>query len=356
MAKFKKLEITYINGEPTFNFGGLVPRILFPDPSPQPQPSPTPTPSITPSPTSTYIPASPTPTPTSTYIPASPTPTPTNTGTPTPTPSSTYIPISPTPTPTYTPTPSPTPLPQGDFLLAETGDILTAENGDNIEYNYSIVPTDVLGLDKWWRSDVGITKYISGYVETWTDSESGEVATTNTSLGFYPTDVLNSLTGITMANDAEMTLVGTLTYPNFTAFAVYKVNNISSDGSYIIASNDDGIGGYIPTGIMGSPGLFIDNDGALAVGGVNSTSAQIGTWSKGDVNYEIRQNGSIVLTQSIGGGNDMTFSSLFNKPTASDGLLDGTLWELIIYDRELTNNEKLMVNLYLSTKYQITIN
>ena len=316
-----------------------------PGPSPEPTPTPTPTPSTTP-----IIPT-PTPTPSSTSIPVSPTPTPSGTPNVTPTPSG---------TPSVTPTPSPTPLPQGDFLLAETGDILTTENGDNIEYNYSIVPTDVLGLDKWWRSDVGVSVYgpgpVSGYVSTWTDSESGEVATTNTSSGFYPTDVLNSLTGITMINDAEMTLVGTLTYPNFTAFAVYKVNNISSDGSYIMGSNDDGIGGYIPTGVMGSPGLFIDNDGALAVGGVNSTSAQIGTWSKGNVNYEIRQNGSSVLTQSIAGGNDMTFSSLFNKPTAPDGLLDGTLWELIIYDRELTNNEKLMVNLYLSTKYQITIN
>jgi hypothetical protein len=67
MAKYKKLQQQYLNGELIFNFGGLVPKILFPDPPP---PSPTPTP----------IP--PTPTPTSTL-----TPTPTNTPSITPTPS-----------------------------------------------------------------------------------------------------------------------------------------------------------------------------------------------------------------------------------------------------------------------------
>jgi len=170
MAKFKKLEIRYINGEPVFNFGGLVPKILFPDPVPGPSPTPNITPSITPTSTLT-----PTPTPTlsacveytlrndnpfptgyfyddccsgnlvnplvfpgnsetfcgrrgsvntgtltivssGTCSPVCPSPTPTSTTTPTPTPTLTptqTATITPTPTltPTNTPTPSSTPAP-----------------------------------------------------------------------------------------------------------------------------------------------------------------------------------------------------------------------------------------------------
>lgn len=87
MAKVKKLETTYINGEQVFNFGGLIPPILFPDPTP----SNTPTPTLTKTPTPT-----PTLTPTSSSVLL--TPTPTNTMTLTKTPTST-----PSPTPTNTP-------------------------------------------------------------------------------------------------------------------------------------------------------------------------------------------------------------------------------------------------------------
>jgi hypothetical protein len=97
MARFRKLNETYFNGEKIFNFGGLVPEVFVPDP---PFPSPTPTPSITPSPTAT--PVTPTPTPS---ITSSPTPTPSITSSVTPTPT---ITSSPTATPTTTPTNTPT--------------------------------------------------------------------------------------------------------------------------------------------------------------------------------------------------------------------------------------------------------
>jgi len=112
MAKFKKIETTYINGEQVFNFGGLVPPVLFPDPSPQPSPSPTPTPSITPTSTPTLTPtSSPSPTPTLTPT-SSPTQTRSNTPTNTPTPTS-------TPTNTPTSSPSPTPSPSVNYFFYE---------------------------------------------------------------------------------------------------------------------------------------------------------------------------------------------------------------------------------------------
>jgi len=100
MSKFKKLQIQYINGEPVFNFGGLVPPILFPDPTPPgPSPTPSPTATITPTPTIT------------------PTITPTNT---------------PSPTPTLTPTPS---LPSLDgIILTEGSDYILVESGEYLAF------------------------------------------------------------------------------------------------------------------------------------------------------------------------------------------------------------------------------
>ena len=81
--KVKSLLTQYFQGEQVYNYGGQVPPILFPDPTPSPSPSHTPTPSITPTLTPTSS-LTPTPTPTPSISPsATPTITPTNTITPT---------------------------------------------------------------------------------------------------------------------------------------------------------------------------------------------------------------------------------------------------------------------------------
>ena len=125
MAKYKSLQETYLNGDILFNFGGLVPPILFPNPTPPPSPSPTGTPILTQTPTPS-ITATLTPTPTLTSTPTptgtiglTATPTPTNTGTPTTTPTNT---ATPTPTKTGTPTPTPTITPTtSPAVVYETG-------------------------------------------------------------------------------------------------------------------------------------------------------------------------------------------------------------------------------------------
>ena len=310
-----------------------------PDPSPSPTPTPSATPNPTPTPTPSVTPTL-TPTPTTSPIPGSPTPTPTVTSTTTPTP---------TVTPTFTPTPSATPAPQGDFLLAETGDNLTDELGNLLEYNSSLQPI-LTGLERWWDSEVGISRNPFGYVDIWTDKKSSQTATSNTPNGYNNITLLNGYSGMTMLVDSEMTLATTLDLSEMTIFAVYKVDTTSSDGSYIMGSNDDGIAGYDPS----NPGLFFNNDGAEVRGGTNTLSAQIGMWNYDNGNYEIRQNGSVVLS-TLDAVSNMTFSSLFNKPTAIDGLLDGTIWEILVYNRTLTNDEKQLISVYLSNKYNLQL-
>lgn len=79
----KRLDRTYFQGEYVYNYGGYIPGIILPQPTPQPSPTPTNTPSPSPTPSIT----------------------PTITSSPTPT----F-----TPTPTQTPTPSPSPVPSFD--------------------------------------------------------------------------------------------------------------------------------------------------------------------------------------------------------------------------------------------------
>jgi hypothetical protein len=82
MARFRKLQERFINGDLTFQFGGLVPELFVPSPiQPTPSPTPSPTATITPTPSIT-----PTTTPTKT-----PTTTPTPTITPTSSPLSSFF-------------------------------------------------------------------------------------------------------------------------------------------------------------------------------------------------------------------------------------------------------------------------
>jgi hypothetical protein len=57
MARFRKLQERFINGDLTFQFGGLVPELFVPSPiQPTPSPTPSPTATITPTPTPSLTP------------------------------------------------------------------------------------------------------------------------------------------------------------------------------------------------------------------------------------------------------------------------------------------------------------
>lgn len=118
--KVKSLLTQYFQGEQVYNYGGLVPGILFPNPSPSPTPSNTPTPSITPTTT--------------------PTITPTNTTTNTPSPTQTK-----TPTQTTTPTNTPSTTPVNPIVILNDGGLTT---------DYSIYSYDGLNYTPSLNSNI----------------------------------------------------------------------------------------------------------------------------------------------------------------------------------------------------------
>jgi hypothetical protein len=130
--KTKSLEEFYFQGGKSYQYGGEVPVILFPDPSPSPTPTPNPsqTPTITPTPSIT-----PSITPTNTQTPTltrTPTNTPTISLTPTLTRTPTNTPtISITPTISLTPTNTPTPSTTTGIIIPPTS-ISVVDSGDPI--------------------------------------------------------------------------------------------------------------------------------------------------------------------------------------------------------------------------------
>lgn len=315
--------------------------ITFYEPDPSPTPVPV-TPTPTPTPSSSPIPPTPTPTltktPTATPLPATPTPTRTLTPTPTRTPAPacdiTYTELpSPTPsnTPTITPTntssPTPTPTPSGGFN-----------------------PITIPSLVGWWKSDTNVVTDVNG-VFTWTDIIAGNVATRSAGTNFSNnTSVLNGYSGITQTSGANQ--LDLLTPYSLSAFTIFTVFNSVPDGviMYWGGAND---GGFF-THYSSPTGLGIFNPPDICGGGSNLTTAQYGTYFMDNTDYVVRQNGSIVNTTAIGSGGNVDLSILFKGNTNGGSFgLNGSIWELLIYNRALLNTEILQVQNYLSTKYSL---
>lgn len=208
---YKRKEQEFINNDPQYNFGGLVPIAAFSTPAPSPSPSPTPTQSPgasnTPTPTPT---SSPTPT---LSLSATATPTPTGTGTPTPTPTGTG---TPTPTPTKTATPTPTPTPSSstpttyDPNAQAFFDAITGAGGSLTDAEKTATNTLVLNLKSvgLWSKMIGLYPVVGGsatahqfnladpsqynltFGGTWTHSSTGVSPSSN---GYASTGIIPSV-------------------------------------------------------------------------------------------------------------------------------------------------------------------
>ena len=261
-----------------------------------------------------------------------PTPTPTTTTTPTPTPTITPTNTgSPTPTPTLTPTktltPTPTPSPAGGFS-----------------------PISIPNLQGWWKSDTNVVTDVNG-VLTWTDIISGNTATRSGGNNFTNnTSVLNGYSGITQTGGANQFDLST-TY-SLSAMTIFTVFNSVPDG-VIMYWGGVSDGGFF-TNYSLLPGLGIYNNPDVVGGGINITTPQYGTYYMDNANYVIRQNGTVVNTTAIGSGGNFDLNILFKGNTNGGSFgLNGSIWELLIYNRALSNPEITQVQNYLSTKYAL---
>lgn len=193
MPKYKSLEQAQLNGDIIYNFGGLVPEILFPDPTPSPTPSFTPTPTLTKTPTPT------------------PSITPTNT-------------ITPSITPTKTPTPSP--ISYSAYVLTGTtgsgpGDVC---NSTTYGTFYSNIPIPTIGQQLFYDSALtseitpyfyfisgGTRYYVAGFFSPYSLSTLGTCPTPTPTPSITATQTPTPTPSITPTNTTTPTITPSIT-------------------------------------------------------------------------------------------------------------------------------------------------
>jgi len=260
-------------------------------------------------------------------IPPTPTPTPSQTASPTPTPS-----ITPTSTltPTPTPTPSATPAP--------------------------FSPDDLSNLTYWWDSEFGVSES-GGNVVSWTDKVSSRVATpTDLSAFVNNTTLQNGYSGMTLLDGFtdSMTFSSAGNMTAYTGFFVVKYYKNDVGGAVYLIGQDTFNGWGV--GIGGSPStpfIFDADDGITLAASANTFSTGITysmTYCKDNTEGFIRQDG-VEIARNSGWNSGLSVDRLFENTNAGFRYFNGTMWEIVIYDRKLNSSEILQVENYLSNKY-----
>lgn len=141
-----------------------------------------------------------------------------------------------------------------------------------------------------------------------------------------------------------------ISQPN-TVFVVWKTNTTGTQFAI------DGIASGSRHGIFQGTGG--GNNVAFYAGSTQSYSkttpfdaAIISSALFNGANSEVWENGESKLTQNLGSHN-LTGITVGVRQGFSIGFLDGDIAEVLIYDRALTENERVQVELYLDGKYQV---
>jgi hypothetical protein len=236
----------------------------------------------------------------------------------------------------------------------------------------SPIPSTALQL--WLKGDDGITKDINNKVSVWMDQS------TNTKVAIQPdankqpvwvSNVINGHAVVRYAAVVEDYFRTNYKGPNtgeVTMFVVAQGSNISSVIRFqneVAVSSGFLIYGYTHNGV--NNGFCTSNDGGDAnginCGFFNNSTLQIGTarWKANTTNgmqtfidgallAQRNSNNSVLPNDSLGIGSG---NSSGNNP---DENTIGDIAEIIIYDRALTDAERIQVETYLNIKYRVTNN
>lgn len=332
--KVKSLLTQYFQGEQVYNYGGQVPPILFPDPTPPPSPSNTPTPTLTSTPTPTPS-ITPSITPTNT---ATPTITPTNTSTPTPTRTSTQ-----TPTPTNTATPTITPsscvldpsVVPGLFAWYDLQDAATITTaGSNL-----ISVNDKSPNGYTLQNPVGSVQYINSTTTNFYTKKcisfSGSGSVMNATLPGVSIPSGATMFGVWGRTGSNATLVqisSATTLNALGAFNSYSLTNQSTNA--IVCSNSRrtsftcsvNIGNSAIAGFSADPNGVYDKEIALAGLTCNTLGVSNTGLTPTTIFTDLRM-GIVSFGSSV------------------------ELLELVVYDKVLSNSEYTCVLNYLKNKY-----
>lgn len=234
---------------------------------------------------------------------------------------------------------------------------------NELGYPVGLLPSD--GLVLWLKADAGVTRDAAGSVSSWTDQSSAVNTVTQSFAGYQPTYASDSGNGKPAVRNgggsSRMAAVGRVINgtSGFTCFGLLRYNGTGNPtaNQYVfwngIDSSSGGYGWYLDSagllnaswgsysGIVTSPTVFTPGQFLVVSSRLSSGSHQMwvdgtlkGTNSKGTSNF----------TSGV-------FTAGNKGPTPSYGL-NGDIQELIIYNRGLSESERVAVEGYLSMRYQ----
>jgi len=236
----------------------------------------------------------------------------------------------------------------------------------------SPIPTNALQL--WLRGDDGITKDVNNKISAWVDQSSNGRMAAQSNPNKQPVWVNNVINGhavVRFASVVEDLLETNYKGPNTGAVTIFVVAagaNISSVVRFqnnVAASTGFLIYGYTHFGA--NNGFCMTNDGG-ELNGINcgfyqNSQLHIGTarWKANTVNgMQTFLDGNLLAqrnsSNSILPNDTLTIGSGNGSGGATDENTEGDIAEIIIYDRALTDAERIQVETYLNIKYRVTNN
>ena len=238
-----------------------------------------------------------------------------------------------------------------------TNEVCPADNNGAINLTVnsprvSAEPAAFSGLSIWTKADAGIVKNKEGKVIQWQDL-SGNDNHFKTTFGTNVEAVSSAIGGNPAVRfNANNVMQSTLDLnSNFTVIVVGKLNGGSNARLISSATNNWLLGwwgGYVNQ--FYSEG-WVHNPGTSA-----NTNAYIytGTGNLGADSYALYSNGTNLATNN-GGSQAPRRLSLGGWGANNGERSNGDVAEVIVYNRVLTNDERMAIEKYLANKYSITI-
>lgn len=228
----------------------------------------------------------------------------------------------------------------------------------------NFVPTDFSGCVLWLRADQGITRDLSGNVSQW-DDQSGlgnhvSQATANlrplivnSDVNFAQRSTIRS-TGTQFIRRSATNLFAAGAYTIFTAHLLF-----STSGDPVIVASGRAAGGVsfhtngnnrsvihnsVANHDDGAPSVILPEIWSSTYNAITAPTLRVNS-----VNQTLSNTGSTTLTDP--GGTSLL--EIFNLATGN--IMTGKIAEVVMFNRALAPAETAILELYLSSRYQISL-
>jgi hypothetical protein len=234
------------------------------------------------------------------------------------------------------------------------------ENTETIPF----VPTDVTGAALWFRSDFGITLNGSDVLK-WLDlSGNGKNATQGTAADqpeYLPTGGVNGLPGVSFdqGNSEFLNLTGLAETSNdYTMFLIFDEGSGNTNQGFLGVNVGGGTVACFASNADAGEFWVSSYDGAFT-----RRMAQVTTgeqylewqWDSGSSEHRVYRNGEQIGSGVYGSPSTLANNGFIGRhPSVATYYLEGTVSEIIVYNKVLSAAELTQVRNYINSRYSLS--